>query len=202
MTATGTQPAPAGLAFAMPGDWLTILIPRKQADAARLADRVTAARPGLAARRAAVEHMLRSLIEACTGLDVLGAYTTILDVQGGPLPATLVASVRPMGSQTLDDIARDMTGDDEDIIAPASVRIFDLPAGRTVRVERFRQWARSSLDRRLASMVVQYVTEIPGTGGVVLLTFATPAVALADQLRQVFHQIACTVRFDGLDQPP
>ena len=201
MTAAGTQPAPGGLGFATPGDWLTIRVPRQQADAARLADQVTAARPELRPRRAVVERMLRGLIEACTELDVLGAYTTVLDVPGGLLPATLVVSVRSMGSQTLDDIARDMTVGDDDVIAPTSVRMFDLPAGRTVRVERFRQWPGSPPDRRLVSMVVQYVTEFPGTGEAVLLTFATPALALADQLRQIFHQIACTLNFDGLDQP-
>ena len=46
------------------------------------------------------------------------------------------------------------------------------------------------------SLVVQYVTEIPGTGGAMLLTFSTPALALSGQLRQVFHQIACTLPFE------
>ena len=161
MTAAGTQPAPGGPGFRDAGRLAYDPVPRQQADAARLADQVTAARPELRPRRAAVERMLRGLIEACTELDVLGAYTTVLDVPGGLLPATLVVSVRSMGSQTLDDIARDMTGGDDDVIAPTSVRMFDLPAGRTVRVERFRQWPGSPPDRRLASMVVQYVTEIP-----------------------------------------
>ena len=196
---TGTKEASAGLAFATPGDWLTIRVPREQGDAARLASEVTAARPELAARRAAVERMLHGLIEACASLDVLGAYTTVLDVPGGPLPATLVTSVRPMGAQTLDDIARDMTAGDG-ALAPPDVRMFDLLAGRTVRVERLRQWG-PSLGQQLISLVVQYVAEIPGTGGAVLLTFATPALSLASELRQVFHQIACTVHFDGLNQP-
>jgi hypothetical protein len=30
----------------------------------------------------------------------------------------------------------------------------------------------------------------------VLLMFSTPAVALAEQLRPLFHQIACTLRFE------
>lgn len=199
MTATDARPTPAGLAFAIPADWLAIPPPREQADAARLASEVIAARPRLAGRRPAVERTIRGLIETCASLDLLGAYTTILDVPGGPLPATLVISVSPMRTQTLDGIASELSADD-DVVAPPDVRTFDLSAGRTVRVERLRAWPAPSPERQLVSLVVQYVAEIPGTGGAVLLTFATPALALADQLRQVFHQIACTIHFDGWDR--
>jgi hypothetical protein len=45
------------------------------------------------------------------------------------------------------------------------------------------------------------VAEIPGAATAVLLSFATPALALAGQLRQLFHQIASTLHFEGPDQP-
>ena len=62
---------------------------------------------------------------------------TILEIPGGLLPATLVISAHPMGGQTLDEIAQDLAESAGPAASP-EVRIFDLPAGRTARVERLR----------------------------------------------------------------
>ena len=99
-----------------------------------------------------------------------------------------------MGGQALDEIAQDLAESAGPAASP-EVRFFDLPAGRTARIERLPEspdgaWA------RLVSLVVQYVTQIPGTDGAMVLTFSTPALALSGQLRQVFHQIACTLSFE------
>lgn len=200
MTALRGRPGPQNLTFAIPADWFAIDLPRDRADAVQLAGEITAAHPELASLRPALERMIGDLAGLCGVLDVLGAYATVLDIPGGPLPATLVTSVHPIGAQTLDDIAGELSASD-DQAGPADVRVFDLPAGSMVRVERFRAWAAPSRDSRPGSLAVQYVAEIPGAAGTVLLSFATPALALAGQLRQLFHQIACTVHFDGPDQP-
>jgi hypothetical protein len=198
MTAPASEQASGGLAFATPGDWFAIRVPRERADADALASQLVAARPELAAQSAAVDRMTRSLVDACASLHILCAYTTALDVPGGPLPATVLASVHPMGGLTLQQVAEDMAADDGSA-TPAELGRFDLPAGRTVRIERLGE--RSPVrDRSLVVLVVQYVAEIPGTGHAVMLTFSTPAVALAGPLRQLFHQIACTLRFGDLEQ--
>jgi hypothetical protein len=194
-----SQPSQGGLAFATPGDWFAVRLPRESADARRLAAEVTAARPELAPERPRLEGMLASLVEACAALDVLCAYATVLDVPAGPLPASLVVSVPQLGEETLDRVALQMAADSGSV-APPSVDFFDLPAGRTVRIEQFRHWADPAEEHRLVSLVIQYVTHIPGTGQAALLTFSSPAVALAGQLRLLFHQITCTLRFDGAGQ--
>lgn len=83
-------------------------------------------------------------------------------------------------------------------------QIFDLPAGPTVRVERLIEPSAGADDRRPVSFTAIYVTEVPGRDQVVVLTFGTPALALIDQLRPVFHQIACSLLINpaGRVQPP
>lgn len=192
------QATQQGLAFATPGDWFAIRLPRERVDADQLAAELAAAFPDAARSRDAVRALVRDLVSACATLDVLCGYATVLDVPGGPLPASLVASVWPLRDYTMDQIAGQLSAPDG-AVAPPVTGLLDLPAGRTVRVERLREWPGSPGGRRPVSLIVQYVTAVPGSGQAVVLTFSTPAVALADQLRPLFHRIACTVRFEGLE---
>jgi hypothetical protein len=201
VTVTASQAARGGLALATPGDWLAIRVPSEHSDADRLAEEAVAARPELARHREAIRDLFRTLVEACEKLPVAAAYATVLDVVGGPLPATLVVAVRPMGEHSLDSIAEEMSAERGEGLPPPVVGMFDLPAGRTARIERLAEWTGTGEGRRLVSFIAQYVTEAPG-GQAAMLTFSTPAVALADQLRQLFHQIACTLRFNVPEAAP
>ena len=183
------------LAFATPADWFAVRLPAERVDAERIASELAAARPELAGGQDALAGLLGSLVEACAALNVLCGYATLVDTPDGPLPATLVVSVRDMGGRTLDEIAAGLSAADGSA-GPAVTRVFDLPPGRTLRIERRREWPGTAGGRSLTSMIVQYVAEVPGTGQAVLLVFSTPAAALAGQLRPVFHQITCTLRFD------
>ena len=191
MTAPSSEQVAGGLAFAIPGDWFPVKVPRERADAEALTGQILAARPGL--RADAVARMARSLVDACAALDVLCAYTTALEVPGGPLPATVLASVHPAEGLDVERLAERMSGGE-----PPTC--FRLPAGRTARIERLREQPVPGRDERLVSLVVQYVTAIPGTGDAVVLTFSTPALGLGDQLRQLFHQMACTLRFESAEE--
>jgi len=161
-----------------------------------MAGEVIAAKPGLPISRDVLVSMLGQLAQASAALNDAGAYATILDVPGAPLPATLLVSVRGLGGLTLDEIAAEMSTADG-ALAPPTAKMFDLPAGRTVRIERFRERPGTGEGPRPVSFTVQYATVAPGGGQAVLLMFSTPAVALAEQLRPLFHQIACTLRFEG-----
>jgi hypothetical protein len=191
MTAPASEQVSGGVAFATPGDWFPLRVPRERADAEELTRQILTARPGLAPD--GVARMARSLADACAALDVLCAYTTVLEVPGGPLPATVLASVHPMGDLDVERLAERMSGGGQPTC-------FSLPAGRTARIERLREQPIPGRDERLVSLVVQYVTAIPGTGDAVVLTFSTPALGLGDQLRQLFHQMACTLRFEPADE--
>lgn len=190
MTVPTSEHLSGGLAFATPGDWFPVRVPRERADADLLTQQILAARPGL--RPDAVARMARSLVDACAALDVLCAYTTALEVPGGPLPATVMASVHPTGDLDVERLAERMSGGGQPTC-------FDLPAGRTARIERLREQPVPGRDERLVSLVVQYVTAIPGTGDAVVLTFSTPALGLGRELQQLFHQMACTLRFEPVE---
>ena len=86
MISASSQPSQGGLAFATPGDWFAVRLPRDIADTRRLAAEVTAARPELAPERPRLEGMLASLVDACTALDMLCAYATVLDVPAARYP--------------------------------------------------------------------------------------------------------------------
>jgi hypothetical protein len=191
---TAGPAAYSGLALATPGDWFAIRLPHERADANRLMDDVLAGRPDLARHRDSLRDLLIGLIDAAETLAVAAAYATVLDVVGGPLVATLVVTVLPIGEHSLDAIAAELGAQRSDGLPPTVVGMFDLPAGRTARIERLTE-SPDIGDRRLVSLIAQYVTEAPA-GQAVMLTFSTPAVALADQLRPLFHQIACTLRFE------
>ena len=195
MTAATGRATHGGFALATPGDWFPVRLPHGQVDIGRVAGEWAAANPDLAINRDVLIRMLGHLAEASAALNVAGAYAAILDVPGGPLPATLLVSVRGLGGLTLDEIAAEMSTADSALVPP-TVKMFDLPAGRTVRIERFPEWPGVAEGPRPVSFTVQYVTVVPAGGRAVLLMFSTPAVALAEQLRPLFHQIACTLRFE------
>jgi len=143
--------------------------------------------------------MLTTLAEATEAVGAVGAYGALFDVSGVALPATLLVSIQPMGPYSLDEMGRELSGADHE-----NTRLFDLPAGQTVRIERLVEPSATGDGRRPVSFTVIYLTEVPGRGQVVMLTFGTPAIALIDRLRPVFHQIACSLLINpaGQVQPP
>jgi hypothetical protein len=186
-------------AFATPADWFAIDLPGTPADAGRLAGQVALAHPELAMPREALAEMLTHLAEATEAVGTVGAYGALFDASGVALPATLLVSTQPMGPYSLDEMGRELSGAD-----PSATRVFDLPAGQTVRIERLIEPSATGGARRPVSFTVTYLTEVPARGQVVVLTFGTPAIALIDRLRLVFHQIACSLLIDpmGQVQPP
>ena len=200
---TGRPAATGEFAFATPADWFAIALPATPADADRLADQVAVAHPELAGQRAALAAMLTTLAEATELVGAVGAYGALFNASGLALPATLLVSLRPMGPYSLDEMGRELSSADHES-APLAMSVFQLPAGRTVRIERLIEPSATGDGRRPVSFTVIYLTEVPGRDQVVALTFGTPAIALVDQLRPVFHQIACSLLINpaGQVQPP
>jgi hypothetical protein len=187
-------------AFATPAEWFAIDLPPTSSDLDRLARDLGAVQPELVDRHDDLRAMLSAFAVSTAMIHAVGAYAAF---PGGPgeLPATLLVSLLPMSGSTLDQIGREMSGADG--AAPSSaMKIFDLPAGRTVRVERLIE--PSPDDQRPVWYTVKYVSQIPGRDQAVVLTFGTPAIAPVDRLRAVFHQIACSLLINptGQVQPP
>jgi hypothetical protein len=186
------RPAAAGeFVFATPTDWFPISLPNTSAEARRLARIIEQARPELAGQHDTLEEMLSELAAAAAVVHAVAAYGTLLDASGAWLPATVLVSVQPTDGSSLDEIGREISGAEE-VIAP-HVDAFDLPAGRTIRIERLAERPYGTDGRRPVSFNVIYLTEVPGRDQAVVLTFGTPAIALIDQVRPLFHQIACSL---------
>ena len=189
-------------AFATPAEWFAIDLPPSPSDLDRLARDLGAVQPELADRHDDLRAMLSAFAESTAMIHAVGAYAAF---PGGleELPSTLLVSLLPMGRSTLDQIGREMSGVDGAVPSPA-MKIFDLPAGRTVRMERLLEPSAGADGRRPAWFTVKYITAVPGRDQAVVLTFGTPAIALVDQLRAVFHQITCSLLINpaGQVQPP
>jgi hypothetical protein len=196
---TGRRAATGEFAFATPAGWFAIDLPANSADADRLAGQVAVAHPELAGQREALAGMLTTLATATEAVGAVGACGALFDVSGVALPATLLVSLQPMGPYSLAEMGRELAGADHE-----ATRAFDLPAGRTVRIERLVEPSATGEGRRPVSFTVSYLTEVPGRDQAVVLTFGTPAIALIDSLRPVFHQIACSLLINpaGQVQPP
>src|ERR1039457_4970427 len=173
---TPRRAATGEFSFATPAGWFAIDLPATPADAGRLADQVAVTHPELAGQGEALAGMLTTLAEATEAVGAVGAYGALFGASGVALPATLLVSIQPMGPYSLDEMGRELSGADHEI-----ARMFDLPAGRTVRIERLIEPSATGEGRRPVSFTVIYLTEVPGRGQVVVLTFGTPALALADQ---------------------
>jgi hypothetical protein len=188
-------------AFATPADWVPVRLPRTQADVNRLTADIVDAYPALAGERDTVQKMLRGFGLAAVAIGAICARAAVADLPGLPLPATLLVSLQAMGGRTLDQAAGELS---EGALESSAMAMFNLPAGRTARVERLAQLPNAVAGRPLASLSVNYITEVPDRGQAIVLTFGTLAVAQARSLLPAFHQIACSLRAGpaGRVQPP
>jgi hypothetical protein len=177
-------------AFATPADWFPVRLPKTQADLNRLAADVMDAYPALAGERDAVHYMLRGFGLATVAIHAVSAHAAVADLPGLALPATLLVSLQEMGGRTLDQAAGELSGG---TLGSSAAAMFTLPAGRTARVVRLSKLPNAVAGRPLASLSVNYVTEVPDRGQAIVLTFGTLAVAQARSLLPVFHQIACSL---------
>jgi hypothetical protein len=190
----------ASFSIATPGDWFDIRLPKGEAAADELAAGLSDSWPERAGSAEELRGMVRSLVSASAALDVLCAYATVVNGHGRLLPASLVINAFPLRGKSLGHVAEQLSGGNG-ALGARPPRLVDLPAGRAVRVERLREWDVSASGRHPVSLVVQYVAEVPGNGQALVLTFSTPALGLAEQLRPVFHAIVSTLRFEGLAGP-
>lgn len=139
------------------------------------------------------ESVLRTAEQA---YDARAESCWLFTEQAGPLPlaaslTTFLTAAPHLDAQpTVDDLAaRIEPGDDR-----VQVRRVDLPAGAAVRVASTTTGSARDLDgEELTSYVVQFYVPVPGAPRVLVLTFATPVVALAEAMGQLFDAIAASL---------
>jgi hypothetical protein len=192
----------ASFSIATLGDWFDIRLPKGETAADELAARLAASWPGEegAAKEEELRDIVRSLVSAAAALDVLCAYATLVTSNGHWLPASLVINAFPLRGKTVVDVADELSGTGDGLL-PRSARLVELPVGQAARVERLREWDAPANGRHPVSLIIQYVVEVPGSEQALVLTFSTPALGLAQQLRPLFHAVASTLRFKGPTGP-
>jgi hypothetical protein len=187
--------SPSGRLFlATPGDWVAVSLPMTEGDAERLTEEAIARSPQLASRREVVAGTWRALAQAVAATRPLYAGGTFLRLPGGTLPVTLLVNAIPAGA----------AGDPRSVMAALgsaqrpgrrgySEQEVELPAGPAARVRWLQATELNDAGQAVVMLVVQYfVTLHEGRGGLVL-SFSSPAVALAEKLATLFDRIARSV---------
>lgn len=143
-------------------------------------------------RREATDALLRQGRSARDngGVDL---YLSHESVGGIPLAVSLVVSLVPLppGEPSLHAVARELA------LPGATVAVVDLPAGGAVRRQRVDAAGAGELGApQQESVLVDYALLGPA-GTMLLLSFSSPIVAVADALAELFEAVAGTVRWSA-----
>ncbi len=150
------------------------------------------------ALRSQTERQLVEAAEAAAERAGVEMYIATETVAGVPVSASLVISLLPAlpagtdGARGRGRLAAELRTDG------AEVTLVDLPAGPAVR----RRWTkRTSEATRLGatddSVLVDFYLTVPGGSALVLLSFATPLLPIAEAMAEFFEAVASTARWDG-----
>ncbi|MCA0144611.1 hypothetical protein [Blastococcus sp. LR1] len=144
-------------------------------------------------RRESAEALLERARRARAGGGV-DMYLSLDPVAGVPIGVSLVVSLipQPPDLPTLEAVARDMTDDE------ARPVLVDLGGSRAVRRQRVQALGHSELGVPAGQelLLVDYTFEGP-RGTLLLLSFSSPLVVVADALAELFESVAHTVRWSA-----
>lgn len=167
--------------------------------ATRLVDQRAAVDPLIARRRRAwVKYVVR-LWEDARSQHALDAYAMVYDAEG--LPAEAVLLVLGSEREHPDDLDAEIRSLEtalavmhEGEVRDPDVSVVDLPDGPAVRV---RVLAENSPGKRRSLLIdgVSYWVPVPGQPDILLLSFSTPVLVLADVLAEIADDIARSLRF-------
>lgn len=186
-----------GIRLATPGDWFDLdLDPRTSEASIRqlVRERAPGRHPDQVAQR---RELTELLVQATRQARLQGAVlASVLATMMGdrPVSADLLAAVTPVVGDVdlpaLGDRLAAEAGPSEQV---REVDLIELPVGPALRV---RKGVRPTvLGREVDTEVVQHFVPVPGGDRMVVLTFSTPVVVLADAFAELFDAIAESLRF-------
>ncbi len=170
---------------------------RRESTSAAVDDRIRETRALAPARSTLVDLLLGFWADAD---DELALAAAVLWEPGDPAAVaanlTVVAYSNAPELDALKAGAAGATGDD---VRPREVTTVDLPAGPGVRVRALRRSGPDdSGDAELLVDVVEHWVPVPRHSDVLLLRGSTPCIDLADEIADVFDQIAGTLEFTSV----
>jgi hypothetical protein len=205
--AAADEPPPLGIAMATPTSWFNLdLSANAMTSARKLVESLVAGQPNTDQKLklqmiGALQAQVRKAREQG---GVLAAFWS-LGLEGHTMGASVIAAVAPLGPDVprADDGSVDL---DQAVAAVSSTRTaseagntvvgtstIDLPVGPAIRVHKHQ--TAEALGSKHDTEVVQYFVVVPGGRRLVVLTFSTPSLELAEALFELFDAMAATLRW-------
>jgi len=164
---------------ALPREW----VPLDLRSSVASVDEVVKAIPQLAPRKHEIELLLSTAVAATRATGVVLSAVLLEEVEGYPLLATLLVSMRPASEGQPGSIRK--------IASQLGGEVVRLRAGRAVRTSRVATLQLLPDTRAFDALCVEYV--IPGPkkrGELITLTFMTPNVSIGDAFSRLFGAVA------------
>ncbi len=193
---------PARFFIATPADWIHADVSVDGPAAARRLLDSLPVDPGQHALKHQVGHELgRALTTARQQGAVMAAFWS-RSLDGRAIGASLTVAIAPFGTASaladdggvdLDRVMRTVAEAVERGEDGGEVGVIDLPAGPAVRLRK--RQAADALGDAHETDVVQFFVPIPGRLNLLVMTFSTPTVELADALGELFDAMAASLRW-------
>lgn len=191
------SPPVEGIRLATPADWFDLDLDPRTSDASirqLVRERVPGRHPDQVARRRELTDLLLQATRQARLQGAVLASVLATVMAGRPVSADLLAAVTPVAGEVdlpaLGDRLAAEPGPTEKL---RDLGVVELPAGPALRI---RKGVRPTvLGREVDTEVVQHFVPVPGGERMMVLTFSTPVVVLADAFAELFDAIAGTLRF-------
>lgn len=197
-------PAPPRFRIATPADWVDVDLDRS-GDIGPLV-RLVASRSTLTPEQAAEAGDVLEMLAAANAQAVAhgAVFASVLSqvVEGAPVSASLFVAVRHEqaagGAPAPEALARRLRHQPRSTPVAHAVEVVTLPAGKAVR-SRGRTFARpvGPTGPTVEVDTVQYFVPVPDGDGLLVLTFSTPTLPLADAFAELFDAIAGSLSWEG-----
>ena len=135
---------------------------------------------------------IKAAADAAAAASGLELYMSTETIEGVPLGISLVVTYLPWAETSLAELAAAFAENGEE------TTIIDLPAGPALRR---RRTARPPEAERLGatddSVLVDFMLPSPSDDGLMLLSFSSPLLPLAEPLAEMFEAVACTATWES-----
>jgi len=187
--------------LAVPANWLTVDLDARTSrrSIARLVEERAGSHPETAESRRQLTQMLQTAAE--DAIEQGAVYAAILStvIAERPVSASLICTVTTSPEPVeVDQVASELRRPHTSPSVPLEVEVVDLPVGRAVRTRgrRIGEMPAPVL-RRVEVESLQYFVPVPGAKRLLLLSFSTPNLPIADALVELFDAIAATLRWEA-----
>ncbi len=196
----GTRGRPKDFRVATPNNWFSLnLDPRSmQRSITRLVEARVAPGPEFEGARRELTEVLRNVAADAAEQGAVHAFMLSDVIAGRPVSASLTCTLTTTAEEPdLEDVSRQLRHAAKGRLRGAEVTVIDLPAGSAVRSrERRIDDVPEPIARRVEVESLQYFVRVPDTNALLLLSFSTPNLPIADALVELFDAIAGSLEWE------